>query len=402
MIPHIDNQPVHGSVAVFPLDRDAEPMLFFSHLFPFRIASAVDPVHPSMASRDAGLLFGPAALGIPAVPRLCEVARDTGTVVLFDVTALAGASHPDVMRSTMQHCLDTGKNLFALGPQDPLDYPDLCTQAKAKGLTFQSAGGFARELLTAQPPHRVRDISIPVVLVLGTSFGQGKFKAQLSLKGSLSAEGYEVALVGTNPLCALMRRSFYVPQDPRSQYTQDLREQLPYWESVLGKAFESQPHLILVGGRGYTVPPRLYALGSAVEDPDPAGLPREYSLPAITTLLGAKPDAVILCVNVFDSEEYIRRTIGVIENLGQTRVIMLVLNEFTIFKNAYGYRQVLGRRLSPEEILPAKERLASAFAIPVFCPATPEQHREMAAELISSFAVDPPVDQEAASGTISA
>ena len=273
-----DNQPLHGSIAVFPLDTDAEPLLAFRQLFPFQIAVAVDSVHPSLANSDASLLFGQDAFGIPTTSKLIDIGGRAETVLLFDVTALSRASHSDMMRSTLEYCLESRKAVFALGPQDPMDYDDLYEQAKQKGLAFQSSGAFMRELIAAGPPHRVGDVSVPVVLVLGTSFNQGKFKAQLSLKSSLSREGYQAALVGTNPLCALMTNGFYVPQDPRSRYTLDLRSQLPYWESMIAAAFESRPHFILVGAQGHTVSPRLYEIGAAEENAERDELPREVLL----------------------------------------------------------------------------------------------------------------------------
>lgn len=41
--------------------------------------------------------------------------------------------------------------------------------------------------------------------------------------------------------------------------------------------------------------------------------------------IGTSPDAVILCVNAFDSIEYIKRTIKFLEGLGNAKVIALVI-----------------------------------------------------------------------------
>ena len=47
-------------------------------------------------------------------------------------------------------------------------------------------------------------------------------------------------------------------------------------------------------------------------------------------IYGINPDAIILCVNLTDTIEYIKKTITVIENMLTTKVLFLSLNKFYI------------------------------------------------------------------------
>ena len=76
-------------------------------------------------------------------------------------------------------------------------------------------------------------------------------------------------------------------------------------------------------------------------------------------------DCCLLCVNPFDNEEYIRKTIQYIESLSPGLVVALILFPVTYQFNKLGYagRQIV---LSKNEIKNIKLEYKKLFARPVY------------------------------------
>lgn len=84
---------------------------------------------------------------------------------------------------------------------------------------------------------------------------------------------------------------------------------------MMGELEDENPDIIFVGSQSQTVPATDGAL-------------KYYPIPQYEFLLGTAPDCYILCVNVFDDNSYIQRTIGFLESVFEAKVLALALFPF--------------------------------------------------------------------------
>ena len=91
----------------------------------------------------------------------------------------------------------------------------------------------------------------------------------------------------------------------------------------------------------------------------------QLPLAQIEFLLGSNPDIVILCVNIYDDFEYIRRTVKTIENLVETQVVALALSKMTFPEN---WQTMRGKSVvaSDEQLDKFKVMLKTEFNLSAF------------------------------------
>src|ERR1039458_937375 len=376
-------------VAIYPFDNTTETIIANRDQFDFQIDCVIDPVHPSIVGKDAGLLYGNSEVGIPAFANLDGIKLHTETVIIGDLEELRRAERKDYLREALEWAVRNNKHVFSLGPVEPQIYRKICLEAEQKRIHLASAHAFSQEIASSDISDLKFDVDVPVIGVFGTSFNQGKFATQLGLRRWLGREGYETALVGTNPICALLKRGVYMTQDLRCAYTLPVRTRTAYWETAVARAFSAwRPHAIIVGSQGGIVPPKLYSVISENKlSQGYINLPSDYSLPTLALLMATKPDAVVLVVNSIDREELIRKSISTIENLSQARVIALVFADKLVIEDAYRFSQQWGRTLVADEMARLQSLYLEKFGLPAFCPFIPEQQRELAQLVIKSFEV---------------
>lgn len=110
--------------------------------------------------------------------------------------------------------------------------------------------------------------------------------------------------------------------------------------------------IIIVGSQSNTVPPLM-------------GNQCYYTTKQIEFLMGTQPDAVILCFNAHDSEEYISRTINSIENLVETKVIASVMFPLKLKAGWAGINGVM-EKVSKKDIEYYKNYFSTKHDIPMF------------------------------------
>lgn len=162
---------------------------------------------------------------------------------------------------------------------------------------------------------KLKRISKPVVAVVGTSQRQGKFTLQLKLKMIFENSGYKVGMLGTEPSSKLLGADEVYPMGFETTVNITEYDSIMYINNLMGKIEKKEPDLILVGSQSQTVP---------ITD----GWIGFYPIKQHEFLLACAPDCYILCVNVSDDLQYIKRTINYLENILPSKVICLALFPF--------------------------------------------------------------------------
>jgi uncharacterized NAD-dependent epimerase/dehydratase family protein len=169
----------------------------------------------------------------------------------------------------------------------------------------------------------------PTIGVFGTSSKQGKWTTQLTIRRELSRLGYNVAQLGTEPTAPLFGNPYAYPMGYNGDIGVSGREAVATANYLLECVDRAQPDIIIIGGQSHSIMPSFGGL-----DTMPV-MQHEF-------IMACMPQAVVLCVNKWDSKEFVQRTIGYFEGMFDAKVIAIVLsphknrNEWSNF----GYEEI--------------------------------------------------------------
>lgn len=155
-------------------------------------------------------------------------------------------------------------------------------------------------------------IGKPVLGVAGTSSRQGKYTLQLKLRKKMQERGYRVGQLGTEPTGLLFGFDAVYPMGYESNIKVKGIDAVKMVNSLMGAIEKKDPDIILFGSQSQTIPNQV-------------GGEKEYPIAQHELILGTQADAYILCVNVDDEIEYIKRTIAYLEAIISSKVIALVV-----------------------------------------------------------------------------
>jgi hypothetical protein len=141
----------------------------------------------------------------------------------------------------------------------------------------------------------------PIVGIYGTSRKQGKHTLQMILKKKLENINYKVGFIGTEPSAYLFGSDFTYPMGYNNSVGIRGENSIIVLNEAVHMCEENEPDIIMTGSQSSTVTyanKHITLFGTNQHD----------------FLLGTWPDYVILCVNIFDSIDYVIRTIRFIES----------------------------------------------------------------------------------------
>lgn len=190
----------------------------------------------------------------------------------------------------------------------------------------------------------------PVLGIFGTSSRQGKFTIQLRIRKGLLERGYTVSQIGTEPSALLFGMDFVFPIGYQSCVEINRRDTVVYLNNALHEV-DMETDIIIVGGQS----------GTVIRD---EGNLDNYNFTQVDFLYATQPDAVVLCVNVYDEIEIIDRTIRFIESATGCKIIALVVYPFHYPKEDSSYQQLVLLETDEYEIY--KSKLFAQFHLPVY------------------------------------
>lgn len=146
--------------------------------------------------------------------------------------------------------------------------------------------------------------------IFGTSASQGKFTLQLKIRNCFEQSGYSVGTLGTEPSAKLFGFDAVYPMGYRSTVYLNEYESVFMLNRIMQSIEAKNPDIILVASQSQTIANNWGNLG-------------QLPLSQYDFLLGTRPDAFILCVNLFDEIDYIKRTIHFLEITTKGKVIAM-------------------------------------------------------------------------------
>lgn len=293
---------------LFPYNKEMHSLINYYKNLSFEIVEVCDSKYTGRIGKRVHSIYNDCEFTVKSIYEIDF--GEVDTLILGHIDFLDDITNSSLKQDIMELCLLHNMNVYAFDD----------TGIEAYQLIFESKGlGFYTPKLTQTQMSKYQmgklyQMSHPVIGVFGTTSQQGKFTIQLALRNEFQKRGYVVGQMGTEPTSLLFSLDACFPFGYQSNNTLPPEDFIMQLNWIIHKIDIRKPEVdvILVGSQSGTVPMMFNNIG-------------QLPIKQLFFLMASMPDAVILCVNVFDDVVYIQRTILSIENLSDTKVIALAL-----------------------------------------------------------------------------
>lgn len=306
---------------LFPFNKEMHSLIRYYEMLDFEIDGIYDTKYTGTVGATTTHLLKDKRLKDILVENVSEInwSNDFDTLILGHTDELSNLTFQvDIKQKILSDALRYNKNIYSFD-----DIYDLFDKQ------YQNKIFCPRVLNSNVPPNRLgklHRISKPILGVFGTSSKQGKFTLQLELRKLLSADGYKIGQIGTEPNALLFGMDYVFPMGYNASVYIQENDTIRYLNDLMHRLCTTSNDIIIVGAQSGTIP---YDFGNI----------SQMNIAQHLFLLGTQPDAVVLCVNAFDDYEYIKRTIKYIECCAECKVISIVVFPMTMtanWSNEYG------------------------------------------------------------------
>ena len=353
---------IHKAV-LFPFNKEMHSVVRYAHMLSFEIAAVYDSkysmnigVETSRILKDEKVLN----LTVQNIEAINWDEFDTLILGHFD-NLVKHTNQLDEITRLLKHANVRGKNIYCFDSMFLEVYK-----------SYQSNIYYPKVDRTDLPPNRfgmLYRISRPVVGVFGTSSKQGKFTLQLKLRELFEMEGLNVGQIGTEPSSLLFGMDYVFPMGYNSTVHIKEFDVVRYLNYITNELCLRNKDIIIVGSQSGTV---IYDTGNIIQ----------YNLSQYEFLVGTQPDAVVLCINPFDTVDYIARTVKFIESSVECKVIAFVVFPMDL-KNEWGiYGGTVPVSVEKYDVLSKK---LMTFSVPVYKLGDEKDMQALSGQILKYF-----------------
>lgn len=289
---------------VFPFNKEMHTLLANQDLLICDIVGVFDPLQLGKVGRKiSDILIGNLKKNfyIQNIMKL-NWTNDFDTVILGHTRELSDTLNFDYKKYIIDRCIENHKYLYTFDSVED-DIIDL--------------DSFTPEVLEENVPKnrfgKLFQVPCPVLGVFGTSSKQGKFSLQLKLRRLFLNSEFHLSQIGTEPSSLLFGMEAVYPMGYDGVIPSNSRDGIIALNDLLKDSVDKDTDIVIVGSQSAS---NVYSCQNT----------SLFPIETFNLLLATQPDAILLCVNVYDSIEYIYRTIRVMENMINTYVIALVIS----------------------------------------------------------------------------
>lgn len=315
---------------IFPFNKEMHNFVRYPELLDFKVMEVYDTKYSSNVGRKTTDVMIDKSVKEYCIKNIDDIKWDLFDTLVIGHTEklLSYIGKENIVDSLIKEAINRGKNIYSFDRIDKAEY-------KNDNIYFPAV---IDKYLPPLREGKLFYINKPVLGIFGTSSKQGKFTLQLELRKRLIDEGYQVGQLGTEPNALLFGLDCVYPVGYNRMVCLDEEEQIRYLNYKMNEIADGND-LIIVGSQSGTVP---YEYKNT----------SYYTYEQVNFLMATNPDAVVLCINYYDEINYIRRSINVIEQLGECKVLGLVVFPMIpeqTWKRMYGKRRKI-RGTEAEEI----------------------------------------------------
>lgn len=224
--------------------------------------------------------------------------------------------------------------------------------------------------ISPNPYRKFYSIATPVIGILGTGSKQGKYTLQLLLRKEFLKLNINIGQLGTEPSALLFGMDAVYPMGYEDGLEVRGIESVYAINQLMHYIDCQKKDLILFGGQSHCL---FNELGDEYK----------YTILNHDLIIGAQPDAFILCVNYYDSINYVKRTISYLESLFNSPVLAIAVSSFSSKKNITGIIHM--DNISEKEVRNFSVFLQRETKLPVYLIEDERAPSHMAKIILSYF-----------------
>jgi len=312
-----DNKPNYtiGKAAVFPFNKEIHALARFKDLLDFQLVD----FYSSRISGQVGKTASQILPNCDCKSVIKDIAnidwKSFDTLILGHLDELSSISNADYKNELVSAALTNKKNIYSFDMIDNA-HADIFTP------TINSCN-------VRKKYGKLYKVDKPILSVIGTNSRQGKFTLQLLLRYKFIQRGYSVGQIGTEPSSLLFGMDEAFPSGYNRQVDLDIEQTYSVINQMTWDISQKNVDIIITGTQSGLL---------AYSDSN------VFKLPLYNKLVfeAMKPDAIILCINIYDEVSFIKRTIRAAESLSNGKVIALVCFPVNAMS---GWKWSLGRTI---------------------------------------------------------
>jgi hypothetical protein len=298
---------------IFPFNKEIHSLAAFEQMIPFHVSAYYDLRQRGMTNKCIKDIL-PYTSNVNVIAEFNNIDWDSefDTFICGHVGVISKMIGYDILKEILDKCNEYGKQLICF--DNALSYLNN---------TLNMNMWFPYMDQKSIPKYRfgkLRSPNVPIVGVFGTSSQQGKMTIQLMLREAFMKKGIKVKNIGSEPESLLFGFEFAYVFGYESTDLLQPNEMVQVLNEAVYNLEKDDCDIIIAGSQSGTVPHQLRNLNMIPS--------KQYFF-----LLGTQPDSIILCVNGYDSEEYISRTISIFKAAVNANVICLVVSYINARKN---------------------------------------------------------------------
>ncbi len=349
--------------AVFPISKEMKAFIRFNELLSFKVIHYYDIMYSGKVGTKVTKFYENADERIKVEDINKSAFDDIDTLILGHLDELNKVCEYDIREKIIQEAIRHGINIYSF---DPLEhYQSMIDKSEIKY--------FYPYVCEADVPQntfgKLYHISKPVVGIFGTSSQQGKFSLQLTLKHIFELNDYQVGSIGTEPQSLLFNMDVVYPMGYNATLYINPWQSIIYLNYQMQKLCEKDVDIIITSSQA----------GSASHDFNNL---MDYPIKQSVFLMGVHPDALILCINIYDEISYIKNTIQVLQGHSDARVIAFVMYPLTVStKTLFQTKEII----TYEEFEIRARLLKMEFGIPIYLLGKSEHMYRLYQDIVDFF-----------------
>lgn len=326
--------------ALFPYNKEMHSIVNFADLLPFKIEHIYDvKEHGNINNVIRGIRNNEEYI----IESIDEIDWDSiDTLIIGHLLPIKNLKIENIKNYILKECLKNNVNVYCFD-DDEIKY--WINKFRKKHLYLEYP--YFKSHILKNKYGKMYSISAPVLGVFGTSSNQGKFTLQLQLRKHFLDDSFSVGQIGTEPSSLLFEMDEIFSYGYLSNINLSQEKIIEEINALVHNVDCNGKDIIIIGGQSGTIPVYTFNL-------------KFFNLFTMDFLMGSNPDAVILCVNLFDSDEYIRRCIKTISFLEDCKIIALGISPLTI-NNDWQRAQSLRVVASDNEIKKFKQKIKEQY-----------------------------------------
>ena len=330
--------------ALFPFNKEMTGLLTFRNNLTWMIEGIYDTKYSGHIGLKVSGLYDDYQYVIRNIDE-CDW-ESIDTMIIGHVSEQEGLLGRDIKEQLLNLCLKHNISVYSYDNESITKYNELFEE---KGLFLYSAADISQHIDNAF--GKLYMIKTPVLGFFGTTKHQGKFTTQLQLRYKLMEKGFTVGQLGTEPNSGLFGIDETYPFGYNGITIQNKFQEIIHVNYLMHRIDTQNPDIILVGSQSGTIPMAYYNIG-------------QLPLNQISFLIATKPDGVVICVNVDDQFEYVKRTIQAVESIGKNKVIAISIYPFS-YKNGWGVINKKKTKVDSTYLNNKKIEYSNYFQLPV-------------------------------------